>query len=222
MNLNSVIYFVKHANIKTLYFNLKYFSFSVALKLPVFIHRKVVFKNIKGTIILPAKIYPGIIKIGFGDVGIFDKKYSRTIWEVSGKVSFAGSANIGHGSKISVGEKGNLYVGERFVITAESELVCFHEISFGNDCLLSWNILMMDTDFHKIYQSGIRINENSKIQIGNKVWIGARSTILKGSFIADGAVIASNSLVAGKLNIPNAVYAGQPAILKKENIEWDI
>ena len=49
--------------------------------------------------------------MGYGNVGIFDKKRSRGIWEVQGKVKFCGNAFLDHGSKISVGKNGVLTFG---------------------------------------------------------------------------------------------------------------
>ena len=64
-----------------------------------------------------------MISIGYGEVGIFDMKRSRSIWQVYGEVVFKGKANIGHGSKISVDKNGTLELGNNFKTTAESAIV---------------------------------------------------------------------------------------------------
>ena len=61
-----------------------------------------------GKIIIDCPISTGLIQFGYGNVGVFDNKKSRSIWEVSGTVIFKGKCNIGHGSKISVGDCGKL------------------------------------------------------------------------------------------------------------------
>lgn len=43
----------------------------------------------------------------------------------------------------------------------------------GNNSIISWDCLILDTDFHRIYKDGNMINENKPIEIGNHVWIGA-------------------------------------------------
>jgi acetyltransferase-like isoleucine patch superfamily enzyme len=142
---------------------------------------------------------------------------------VSGKITFNGTCNIGHGSKISVGKTGDLYFGDNFTITAESTIVCFKEISFGNNCLLSWEILIMDTDFHKIKSDkGELLNSESSIIIGENVWIGCRTTILKGTKISNGCVVGANSLINKDLLKTNSIYAGIPAKVIKENITWEL
>ena len=81
--------------------------------------------------------------------------------------------------------------------------------------------MIMDTDFHHIYQEGTKINLPKSIIIGNHVWRGMRCTLLKGSQIVDGSVIAFNSLVVDNLTMSNSVYGGQPSKLLKQNITWN-
>ena len=134
---------------KTLRFNLHYFPLKTALKLPVVVSHRTYLRELHGKVELPEKVETAMVKIGFGDVGHYDRKRSRGIWQVSGTVSFGGKASIGHGSKISV--RGHLSFGADFNMTAESTIVCAKEIRFGRDCLLSWDILVMDTDEHPIF-----------------------------------------------------------------------
>ena len=90
----------------------------------------------------------------------------------------------------------------------------------GNNSIISWDCLILDTDFHRIYKDGNIINENKLIEIGNHVWIGAKSTILKGTKIADGSGIEAGNLCTGLLSDEKSIYAGQPAKLIKKNINW--
>lgn len=205
---------------KTIYFNLKYFKLKEAIKLPVFVSYKVKLLKLDGLIIINASIRPGMIKLGFGSVGIFDKKYSRTIYEVSGKIVFNGSANIGHGSKISVSKSGKLILGDNFRISAESTIVCNKKIVFGNNCLLSWDILIMDTDFHKIIYNHKITNLNKEIIIGEHVWIGCRCLILKGTNIPNNSIISANTNIYKSFTKQSTVIGGNPPRTIKENIEW--
>ena len=219
--MKPILKYLKYFNLNTLYFNFTYFPFSTAIKFPVLVSRYVYLKLMRGNIILPDFISAGIIKIGFGDVGIFDKKKSRTVWEVNGNIYFQGSAFIGHGAKICVGRDGDLLLGNNFVLSAESSIVAFKKIVIGSNCLISWDNLIIDTDFHKIIDNNaMQLNPDRCIEIGNNVWINARCTVLKGSIIPRGSVIAANSLVTGVLKVEASFYAGNPAILKKEGINW--
>jgi acetyltransferase-like isoleucine patch superfamily enzyme len=205
---------------KTIIFNLKYFPFQQAIRFPVFVSHRVWLKTLSGKVKI-SNFKTGIIKIGFGDVSIFDQQRSRTIWDVSGFVEFNGRANIGHGSKISV--IGVLSIGNEFSISAESSIIAQKHVSFGDNVLISWGSLIMDSDFHKIYNSkGIQINCPLPIRIGNKVWIGCRTLILKGVNLADGIVVAASSTVSKSIEIPNSIVGGIPAKIIQEQISWEI
>ncbi len=210
-------------NLKTIFFNFKYLPIKQAIKLPILISRKVYLREVSGKILIIGPIRPGLIQLGYGNIGIFDNKKSRSIWEVSGTVIFKGRANIGHGSKISVGKNGELILGENFIITAESSLVASKKIEFGNNCLLSWDILIMDTDSHIIKDNtGSIINYPKQITIGDNVWIGCRCLILKGAQIPDNCVIGADSIVNRLLENRNSLYAGSPVKLMKESITWEM
>lgn len=216
-----LIKYLFQENYKTIYFNFKYFPFSEAICFPVIVSKNVYLKRMKGTITFDCPIRYKIVSFGFGNVGIFDDKMSRSIWEVSGDVIFKGKTQLGHGSKISVGNNGVLVVGDNFKINAESTIVAHRKVEFGNDCLLSWDVLIMDSDFHSLQdQEGNKINESKPISIGDHVWIGCRTTILKGTEIPSNCVIGANTVLSRKLEKQCAVYAGSPAKIVKENIVW--
>lgn len=205
---------------KTLRFNFHYFPLKTALKLPVFVSHRTFLRELHGKIMLPEKVNTAMIKIGFGDVGHYDRKRSRSIWQVSGTVAFGGKASIGHGSKLSV--RGNLTLGADFNMTAESTIVCAHQISFGKDCLLSWDILIMDTDEHPIYnQDGIRTNPDKPIFVGNHVWIGCKCTLLKGTEIPNNTVVAAGTLLTSAFSGENQVIGGNPPTVLKSDVRWE-
>jgi acetyltransferase-like isoleucine patch superfamily enzyme len=212
---------LKKINLKTIYFNFKYLPFSQAVHIPILISTKVCLSTIKGKIIIEAPLTSGLIKIGYGDIRLFDKKKSRTIWDVSGTVVFKGKTHIGHGSKISVWKDGELILGKNFTVNAESTIVASKKVEFGDNCLLSWDILIMDTDYHPILDfNGVRCNPSLPIHIGNKVWIGCRCLILKGAQIPDQSVIAANSMVNKKLEGENNVFGGTPVRILKKEVTW--
>jgi hypothetical protein len=146
--IKQILKIISKLNFKTIYFNFKYLPFRQAIKIPIILSKEVYLWHTGGQIILDCPIKSGIIEIGYGDVGIFDREVSRSIWQVSGTVIFKGSAQIGHGSKLSVG--GTLILGNGFMITAESSIIASNRIEFGENCLLSWDTLIMDTDFHDV------------------------------------------------------------------------
>lgn len=220
--MTMIIKLLKYSILKTLYFNFKYFSFFSAIKLPILITKNVYLKEVKGEVVINSPIHTGMIVIGSYGVGIFDEKRSRAIWQVSGTIMFNGTCNVGHGSKISISEKAILSLGENFKITAETTIVCTDSIKIGNNCLISWDILIMDTDFHKIKDyNGDILNYSKPIIIEDNVWVGCRSTILKGASIPKNSIIGAGSIVSKKMKIENAIYSGAPCSLSRENVVWE-
>ena len=205
---------------KTLRFNLHYFPLKTALKLPVIVSHRTYLRELHGKVELPENVETAMVKIGFGDVGHYDRKRSRTIWQVSGTVSFDGKASIGHGSKISV--RGGLHLGADFNMTAESTIVCAKEIRFGRDCLLSWDILVMDTDEHPLYNTeNERINPDKPILVGDHVWIGCKCVLLKGAEVPNDTVLAAGTLLTSSFAGEHQVIGGNPPSILKRDVHWD-
>jgi acetyltransferase-like isoleucine patch superfamily enzyme len=222
-----IIQTLKQTNIlKTLYFNFKMLPVKQALKLPVFIGKHTKFISLKGIIKFESPLKSGMIKIGFGSVGIIDQSYARTLIEINGEVVFKGKALFGNGSKISIGKNGILNIGNNFCISASSTIVCFESVTLGNDVLFSWEILLMDTDFHEtINTNTLEINHkiSKPIFLGNNIWVGTRCTILKGTIIPSNTIVAANTLLNKKFNIEeNCLLAGNPASIRKNNIRKSI
>ena len=168
------------------------------------------------------KVCPGMVRIGFGYVGIFDYDVSRTIWENYGNIIFWGGTKIGHGCKVSCAETGVITFGKNFNCTAESQFVCADRITIGNDCLVSWQNLFMDTDFHHIvHRSKEKIN-HLPIIIGDNVWVGCRCTILKGVNIPDNSVVAAGSVVKKRFQGANLLIAGEAAGERATDICWHL
>ena len=80
---------------KTIYFNLKCLPFLQAIKLPIFISHRVILASLKGKIVFDCgNVKTGMVKIGFGYVGIFDRYRSRSIIENKGTLVLGGVTSI--------------------------------------------------------------------------------------------------------------------------------
>ncbi|MDL2323266.1 hypothetical protein LJC52_04685 [Bacteroidales bacterium OttesenSCG-928-A17] len=200
-------------------------EFKTAIKLPIIAFGRFSTHSLKGKIIIDQEeISFGKITLGTAGVGIFDKK-SATILNIKGVLIFKGRANIGRGSAISIDESSKLILGNNFMITAQSSIICAgnKDIQFGNDNLLSWKISVMNADSHNIYLKGSNrlVNEAKDIVIGDRVWIGCNSLILKGSVIPDDSIIAANSTISSELKDVNCIYTGMPVSVLRKNIYWE-
>lgn len=207
--------------LKTIWINLKISPHQI-LKCPIIIYKHVIFRNLsKGNIILEKPICHGRVHIGRHDLPQLDKKFTRTIIDIKGDLIFKGDAIIGAGSKIIIYNNAQLILGKHFIITGNTDVICSNSITFGDYCLVSWENLIMDTDFHYIYEqdSDIQINRPAPITIGNNVWISCRNTILKGCNIPNNSIIASNSTISQYLDNENCIYGNHGRIIKNK-IYW--
>ena len=142
------------------------------------------------------------------------------------------SIYLAKGSTVEIGRSVSLYqnvkiniqragaqvkIGEKTFINQRSTIFCKDMVSIGSRCAISWDVTIMDNDFHYIDS-----NDNTKaIHIGDDVWIGCHSLILKGVHIGDGAVVAAGSVVTKDVP-PRAVVGGNPAKIIKTDVTWSL
>lgn len=211
--------------IKTLYFNLIYFPFKTALHLPVFIYRNVELNMVQGEIVLLTSPKTGMVKLGKPEHYSFDRKNNVTKWKNEGKFVVHGSIIVGRGCGLRIGKEATLEIGEHSCITGHTDMACFKRITIGRDCLISWDVLIMDTDFHHIEDiNGKTLNDPKPVVIGDHVWCGCRCTILKGTTISSDTIIAAGSLVTHDIEDSNCIiggYGGNMAVIKNDVI-WSI
>ncbi len=209
---------------KTLLFNLKYFTFKDAIKLPVLISRNVILSKTEGELTINNQLRTGMVLIGFTfrDSFQFDVNESKTIWNVSGKVIFGDNIFIGVGSKIIVTKNGRLDLGDNFSITAKTSIISEKSICFGKNCMISWDVLIMDHDGHAILNKITKemCNPAREITFGDKVWIGCRTIIFKGTKVEKGCIIAANTFLNKEIEGENQIIAGYPAEIIKKEIRW--
>jgi acetyltransferase-like isoleucine patch superfamily enzyme len=219
--MSKALKLLSRINLKTIRFNFKYFPFKTAIKFPVLISNNVYLYKMKGRVTINAPIRTALIQIGYGKVGISDFKRSRAIWEIYGNVVFNGRAFIMHGCKLNVFETGELIFGDDFNMSTECSIVAAKKIEIGNHSGISWESLVMDTDFHHIAdETGVVFNHPKQVTIGDNVWVGCRSTILKGAVIPNGCVVAANSLVTKSLVEERSIFGGNPIRVLKSGISW--
>ena len=109
----------------------------------------------------------------------------------------------------------SISIGDRTYINRRTEIKCQHKVLIGNECAISWDVVIMDTDYHSIDGKP----SIAEVLIGNHVWIGCRAIILKGVSVGNGAIIAANSVVTKDV-LPNTLVGGNPAKVIKEGVTW--
>ncbi len=126
-----------------------------------------------------------------------------------------GKASLYYGADVIVFNGGTFEIGNSF-INSDCRIRCHESISIGNDCAISHEFSVMDSNAHAL--NGDR--KTQPVKIGNHVWIGTRVIVLSGVTIGDGAVIAAGSIVTH--DVPErTLVAGAPIKVIKENVDWE-
>lgn len=95
-------------------------------------------------------------------------------------------------------------------------------VIFGEDCLMSWGIIVRSYDSHAIIdlRTGTQVNRPKPVVIGPRVWIGQDCLIMPGVEVGRGSIIGARSLVTKSVP-PRALAAGSPARILREDVTWD-
>lgn len=128
---------------------------------------------------------------------------------------------------------GRVVMHEWSKLGPNSIISCANHIEIGRDTAIAFGVTIIDHNTHPINPADRRYMRhtphrseertpkyaaNAPIIIGENVWIGSNVRIQKGVTIGDNAIVASNSVVTH--NVPaNAIAAGNPAKIVKENID---
>jgi len=152
---------------------------------------------------------------------------SGSMLQVSGShvISKCNHTRLIIGNRVMLYDRVNFYldasgaeivIGDRTYINRRTEIMSKSSVKIGNDCAISWDVVISDTDYHQIEGTV----STKPIVIGDEVWIGCKSIILKGVTIGNGAVVAAGSVVTKDVE-PNTLVAGIPAKVIKRDVRWN-
>jgi len=201
--------------LKTIRMNVHYFGWKKLFAPVILCSRNVYIRQLEGTVIANNH---SRLKLGFNSIGCFDEKNNRSVWQNEGNIILNGKVSLGSGTKISNG--GTIVFGNGFSVSGNSMIICKEKIEFGEDSLVSWECLFMDTDLHDVLDSkGNIINESKSISIGDRVWFGCRCTVTKGTVLNNNLIVAANSGLHGRVNASNCCI-GNNGIILKSDVNW--
>ncbi len=203
--------------IPTLRFNLKYFPFRQAMKLPVYVFNAR-FLSLKGKVSLPESgIYRGMVKIGYPETSVcLDRKYTL---EIKGDVRFNGPCHLGSGGLLSVGRMGLAEFGSNVIVSDGSRVICFHYIGFGDNSTAGWDCTFCDTDFHAMKNAFTekKMKAYAPIKIGHDNWIGSSCQVLKGCVTPAYTTSSAGSVLNRRYKCEEkSILAGNPAEVVSE------
>ena len=161
----------------------------------------------------------GTLRIGMRYVG-FTSRHDHTLLNIGGRLIAHDAVDIGKGSRLDIGPEGVVEIGTGSYLNPFCTLIIMHSLTIGQHCAISWEVQMLDEDFHEIDYPGRRPAGPNSITIGDRVWIGSRVSIYKGTVIPNGCVVASNSVVKGVFTEENTLLAGNPARVVRQQVSW--
>lgn len=207
---------------KSIYLGLKSMPLREAIHIPIFVSANTKLVSLKGKIRIDSpSLRPGMVRIGLGGSGTV--QHVPAVVENNGLMVFGDHVNLGGGTQIcTVDKHSRLVMGKNTSVTGDSHIVAKELVEIGSDCLISWEVQIMDTDFHRLMDQDMVINVAQPIRIESNTWICSRATLLKGTETAQGSVIASNALIVGKLKEKNCVWTGMPLKIIRDNVHWTL
>jgi acetyltransferase-like isoleucine patch superfamily enzyme len=162
----------------------------------------------------------GALLVGLGPFGLTSDRDTSVI-RVREGASFhcAGRVALQRGIRVVV-DGGRLTIGNNTNVNGlGTKILCAQAVTIGSDCTFSWDVQVLDNDFHAMTVDGVRQPSVAPVVIGDRVWVGTRVVILKGVRIGDGAVIAAGAVVTKDVP-PGAVAAGVPAKVVGRADSW--
>ena len=162
----------------------------------------------------------GALRIGLGSFGISSEHDASVVRVREGaSLHCDGIVSLQRGVRVVV-DGGRLTFGWGTNVNGTgTKILCATGITIGKECTFSWDVQVMDNDFHAITVDGQERPSAAPVTIGDRVWIGTRGVVLKGVTIGDGAVVAAGAVVTK--DVPaGAVVAGMPARVVGRADSW--
>ena len=139
---------------------------------------------------------------------------------IGDQVRFGGKLMIrGKGIECRIGS--HCHCVDAYVLAYKANL------TIGEHCLISREVVIRNSDVHKIFNKGDEPklsnaqNPPQDLTIGRHVWVGARAFVSKGAQIPEECVIGASSFVNKSFVESHCIIAGTPAKIVKRHIDWE-
>ena len=219
--MKTKLYFIFYTSIiKTFFFNVKYFGFKSLFKPRIFISRNVKLKKVKGNIVISKNAKK--CHIGYATNYLFSSKSTKTIFYNEGTITLNGNLCVSKGCSIVVKKAACLTFGNDVHISQNTQIECHLKIDIHDNCVISWDCLIIDSDTHPIFDNKNNLlNPNKPIELKNGSWVCARSIILKGASLGEGCVLSAGSTLTKKIDDRNSIVVNNNVVKKDININME-
>ncbi len=151
--------------------------------------------------------------------GLFRAGKGVRVLRKNASIEVGRKVQLHRGVKLSAwGNEGfsQIVIGDNTAIGDRTEIHAGKRVEIGSGCNISWDVCIMDRDYHKFNSP---TEEIKPVKIEDNVWIGCNCLILKGVTVGKGAVVAAGSVVTKNVP-PGVLVGGNPAKVLKEEVYW--
>lgn len=211
------------ALLPTIFFNFRYLPFKQAMKLPIWLY-KPHFISLKGSVkIDTGEVYPGMIRLGFLTATTYpDNGFT---WNNEGQITFKGKCMIGNNTFIVTGKQGKIVFGDDFRATASLKIVSCIGITFGKSIRFGWEVIVMDTNFHPLYDIEKKHFKKAfgKIDIGDYNWFSTQCYIMHSVTTPERCIFGARSMVTHSRKYESyCIHGGSPIGVLSRNVMRDL
>lgn len=200
-------------------FNLRNLPLNQAIRMPIWVYKMRLISQ-KGTIVIDCRhVYTGMILLGFPRAATYPN--NGIVWRNYGKIVFKGECKIGNDCAVICGKKGRIEFGKAFRATAGLRLVSEYGITFGQNVLVGWGNVFIDTNFHPLYDMEKKKFKNafSPITIGDDNWFGMNCLAMPGVTTPGHCIFGARTIVTrGGQYESYCVHGGSPVRVLSRNI----
>ena len=134
------------------------------------------------------------------------------------RLIIGGHVAVSRGAQIRVFADATIEIGDGTFINLDTMISAKERITIGAHCSISWNVNILDGNFHDLIIRDVTWPKTTPIEIGDNVWIGTGVTIV-GASIGDAAVLGASSTVTSTVPA-KALVTGNPAQVVMEDVSW--
>lgn len=203
-------------------FCLRHLPLRQAVKLPIWVY-KPKYRSQKGQFVIDCpNIRYGMIRLGFPRCALYPN--TGISFKNDGKIVFKGTCLIGNDSYIVCGKQGKIVFGDDFKNTGCLRITSQCGISFGKSARVGWETLIMDTNYHPLWDMEKKKFKRAfaPISIGDYNWIATQCYVMQGVVTPERCIFGARSVIthSGPFE-PYAVHSGSPLKVLTRNVMRD-
>jgi serine acetyltransferase len=135
------------------------------------------------------------------------------------RVVLHGHVDLHRGCLLLAQRKARVEIGNDTFLANGSKIISEEEVRIGSGCSISWDVTLLDSDFHHAVRPGREPRQTRPVVIGDGVWIGCHVRVLKGASIGDRSIVAAGAIVTGEFP-PHTLIVGTPARAIATDVDW--